>query len=161
MSRKFLPLFIAGFLALILAFAMILGAPFFGSADDSGSEEAPQAVIPEQVESFQEKMRRILNETKVSELDLNEATIGDAFEFLRPQSGQPGFSYIVRSPKKVSDDPDSLGDGENPSAKTISLTANDVGIAEALDLVCEKAGLRWHVDEEDLVIVISPPKVTR
>ena len=49
-----------------------------------------------------------------------------------------------------------LGGSDNPNAKLLSLTARDVGVADALDMICLEAGLRWQVDEEFLMVMITP-----
>ncbi|MFT6180059.1 MAG: hypothetical protein ACJAQT_003720 [Akkermansiaceae bacterium] len=168
MGRKFLPLFIFGILGMIFAFVMFGAAPYWGYGFFSADEG--EVVSSEgESEGLQERMRKKLNEIRLPEMHINDGTVEEAIEFLRLRSielspekdeTQKGFGFVVRSPRVVGlEDEGGLGgfgDVKEPNAVTFSLSARDVGLAEALDLICEEAGLRWWVDEEVLKIVIAP-----
>jgi len=116
-------------------------------------------------ESFEDQMRKELNQTRLPELELNNTTLGEAIEFLRLRSVElspekdprmRGFGFIVRGARVVSDELLEEGFREAGLAgELLSVSARDVGIAEALDLICEEVGWKWWVDEEILKIVIS------
>ena len=133
-------------------------------------EDVEEPVVEVEIElSFQGAMRKKLNELILSELDLKNSTIEETVEFLRLRSIEleeeedprnRGIGFVVRGSRTVKDNDgdDALdaGDAFDPNGKVISLSAKNIGIADALDLVCEEAGLEWKVDEELLKIVISP-----
>lgn len=149
---------------MVFAFVMLVVAPFLGYGFDPNVEGNLPISIEE--EKFQERLRKRLDETRIPELELKNSTLEESIEFLRLRSVElspekeptmRGFGFVVRGPRLIEDalgDGD-LGGGEDFNVKTITLSARDVGIAEALDLICEAAGMRWWVDEEVLKIVIG------
>lgn len=130
-------------------------------------EKAGEAVVEVTRELTLEKsVRKKLDELILPELTLNNCTIEEAVEFLRLRSielseeepANRGIGFVVRSPKTVVDEGgdealgDGFGDGVDPKATLLTLQAKDISIAEALDLICEKAGLEWGVDEYAITV---------
>lgn len=129
-----------------------------GKSDSSGN--------PSEENSIRKKM----NEIRIPELKLDNATVEEAIEFLRLKSiegdsqeeeTQKGIGFVVRGSRLVAhesdelDSLDGLGGDSDPNASLIpSLEAYDVGLAEALDLVCEAAGLKWEIDPDSLKVVV-------
>jgi hypothetical protein len=123
----------------------------------------------EKAESAVSKIESKLAGIEVGPIDLNEATIEEAIEFLRirareQESGPAelkGIGFVVRTPRVIKDagvDDEALalglGGNEDPNAVTITLKMGKVPLTKALDLICDRAGLRWFVDHESLKVVI-------
>ena len=173
MSRKFCPLLIFGILVMLVAFVMIMTTRFEGDGSILDDEEGAVR-LGSVTASFQDQLRGKLNEMRLEELKLNNATIEEAIEFLRLRSIEldedeelrhRGLGFVVRSQQSVVDRSGNendlsldevLGGKGVSSAHLVTLSAKNVGIAEALDLICAEAGLKWKVDEEIFKIVISP-----
>lgn len=171
MLRKFLPLFLVVVVALLVAIAFVIASPFLENEDDSG-----EVAQKEKQDDFQTAMRKKMNEIRLPELKLHHSTVEETIEFLRlksiecdPSQGDHsnrGIGFVVRSARSVSyddgesddvlDRDDGFGDTANPNATLLTLEAFDIGLADALDLVCSEAGLKWQVDPELLKIVIFP-----
>ncbi len=156
---------------MILMIAFLVRAPFREDAETGLSERSgePNGEVEIKESSLQEMVRGKLNEMILPEMNLDNATVEETVEFLRLRSIEleeeddprnRGIGFVVRSSRTVKDNDgaDALdaGDAFDPNGKVISLSAKNIGIADALDLVCAEAGLEWKVDEELLKIVISP-----
>jgi len=175
MLRKFLPLFVLGVLGIILMIAFVVQAPFKeNEVTGSSASLGELVVVGEKKEvSFQKSMRKKLNELRLPELNLHNATIAETVEFLRlrlielseeEEPSKRGLGFMVTGDwnvDEVRDDKsldagDGFGDGADVNSQLISLSAKDIGIADALDLICAEAGLQWMADEEAVKILMTP-----
>ena len=104
-------------------------------------------------------------------------TVEEAVEFLRLRSieldpnrvgSQSGISFVVRSPKTISNDEelensglDGFGDELDPNASYLTFEAYDIGCSDALDLLCKKAALKWKFREIGIEISVDRDSVRR
>jgi hypothetical protein len=83
----------------------------------------------------------------VLSLDFSGATIAEATSFLNSESKRldperKGISFSIQ--------PEAL-----KSAKTITLTLNDVTLGEALQYVCRLAGVKFKLEDGDVIAVVA------
>jgi general secretion pathway protein D len=106
-----------------------------------------------------------LQQIVIPVVDFNNTTVEEAIDFLRIRSieldlgtldeKEKGVNFVVRKPKVVDAADDSLdaeggllGDAVDPSAVTIDkLYLTNVPLQVALQYICDKAKLRYKVDE--------------
>ena len=106
-----------------------------------------------------------LQQIVIPVVDFNNTTVEEAIDFLRIRSieldlgtldeKEKGINFVVRKPKVVDAADDSLdaeggllGDAVDPSAVTIDqLYLTNVPLQVALQYICDKAKLRFKVDE--------------
>ena len=101
-------------------------------------------------------VRDRLNQIVLPVIDLENANLEEAINFLRLRTheltadSKPfSFSCIIKKTAIASD----LSHSEQPSdQQTIPLYAEDLSLAEALDLICEKANCHWEISEHSIVI---------
>ncbi len=128
--------------------------------DDNNAVTAGPGEVSRSV-SIAAKLQQIV----IPVVDFNNATVEEAIDFLRIRSieldlgtldeKEKGVNFVVRKPKVVDAADDSLdaeggllGDGVDPSAVTIDkLYLTNVPLQVALQYICDKAKLRYKVDE--------------
>lgn len=154
-----------GLSRLSVIFAIALG---FGACREKKAAEVK--VVEEQVDSLVEDIYKKLAEIQVGPLDLKNASLSEAIEFLRSKArnnkpepyNYTGFSFIVMGSRvfgdSLEDELDGLsgGSGESPLDRSFDLKMDQASVTEILDRLCAEVGYRWFVDKEIFKIILLP-----
>jgi beta-lactamase regulating signal transducer with metallopeptidase domain len=113
--------------------------------------KSPQGTLAPIIEPVSSDLDQKLNGILLS-LDFKDATIAQATSFLNIESKRldperKGVSFSIQ--------PEAL-----KSAKTITLTLNDVTLGEALQYVCRLAGVKFKLEDGDVIAVIASTQDT-
>jgi hypothetical protein len=111
MLRRFLPVFIFGFLMIVLAVAMILGGSFgvfsYDARDDGTSPitaDQEEAVEVDDPEKFKREIYIKLQSLVFPKVRLEGLPIGEAINVLQEQSSEindgVSFGFVVRTPRE-------------------------------------------------------------
>lgn len=166
-------------LIFILAFSGITGwlllrepAEITVAGDERAPDEQVEASKPQSTvddapaathSDHQSLVRQRLNSIVIPVLDLKEITIEEAMDFLRLRSRELntdsttpayGISFVIRKPRidgHISDL--GLDAGASPAVQLINVYAENIRLTDALDIICEKAGCHWEIDDHHVLIL--------
>ena len=98
----------------------------------------------------------VLEDVKIVELPIGEAISELQQLGVKGRKASGIINFVVRPPKGATEDPLRQGDADDPFAgaehhepyypDTVSLTANSISFAAAVDELCKRAGYIWSVD---------------
>lgn len=108
-------------------------------------------------------IRDHLNQVVIPSIDFENISIEEAMDFLRlrtreieptGESTLRGISFVVRKPAISSHGDEGLDAEPSPpdQGRLISVQAENITMSKALDLICEKGGYRWSLEDHHIIL---------
>lgn len=127
---------------------------------------------PDEETPSQKLVRAKLNAIIIPRIDFHDTTIEEAIDFLRQRGREldhsstlperKGVSFVIRKPRlegsSTSSDAEldaegGLGDNEPGARRIKRWQAENIPLADALDELTRRAGLRWKIDDYSITIL--------
>ena len=115
------------------------------------SVEGKAATRTPPADPLRKRMRAMI----LTNLDFQDATIGEAVQYLRKQSGDPPINLLVvgkKRPPKADPDPFGADPPPHPPEPTITLRLRKIPLETALDYIAELAGYTITVDPHAVIL---------
>lgn len=125
--------------------------------EQGNDNEKPQEVVA--VSDAERGLEQTLRSIIIPELDIEDVTLEDTISFLNfklreiESSNLSDLGFIIRGKA-----PPELHGGEipNPGTLKVTLKANDISVAAAIDLLCKQIGYRWQITDDSIEMTPLP-----